>query len=1067
MARRFFRDNFLFPQNLRQARFDPKARRVDSFEEASQGNLNQAPTRPFEIQRPNSNNKLLQLSESLGLAGRTANQVGTRIKEDFDQRAEAEGARLANEQALEGNKGNWRQMISRTRQSSGNEAARELLEMNPHVQRGFDQTYSRNAALRYNAEVQSEFSKNPLLDEETGLRLHDVEITSPEYQAWLQGFQEQFNQVNGLDTIDPRVLGNVIPAQQDANTRVSQAQDELRSSRRLQDYENASSEFFNTVVYDLHSNEAWQTGEDNLAVLSAAELITQQIDEANSLGFGGDDLNTVYANAIATIASIATATDNPRLLEVAEFVEVGRPDQRQLLLQTKEGTKFRDILERARQSIVDREWQTYQRDNAREDREREESSRGVFNSIAEAAALYEQSGRTPQAREMLEAAINSGREEALVFGYAPDFDSRTNAIQQNAFDNQGVTIVDFRSIGDLETRIVSGQISGEAATREIINLYSQGAFGTEQQAADTILRLQSRVKEGDDQGLRQFGSSVDQAASQISSVIEQRMGYTRDQNNRLTSLKEVLNGSGFSDGQIQNLTTMNSQQVQDYINQREAANNPLSAQAQQAMFLVVNEGINPLEATTDAYDSGDVVEQVNQFKSDVYREYQRFEEENGRRMTPQEQEEFITQRQDAFLNGQTSSLAPSNPLSSTRTARNDRDRAAEEIASVFFEDLDEELGDPRSSQVLSMEQLIQAQTFFYNNDRRHHPDIVAIAQRNNMTPQDFMIQQFKQNDVEPTASAYADLGVPMRAESFGTPYSALGSKNISEDYVRGDYQVDTPFFYDESPPGSYDFTISQNGNYNANIPSPFEGTVVMTGSDNRTGNYIVVKQAGTGTEMLIGHMNSVYLNEGDRIQLGQALGQQGTTGSSTGEHLHIQFYDNNGTPLRDRSQTEPIVRNWITYIESGVFIGSGDSDNFSGGGELGEAITDAANDLQVPADELAALLFLESGLDPSAVGGDGNNYQGLWQLNPENRSLYGVDASSSPTEQLNALKLYARDRGFEPGRHDIRNLYASILAGRAWLTESMDSNGTTASNAVASFRAGGFRNNEARRILGW
>ena len=45
-----------------------------------------------------------------------------------------------------------------------------------------------------------------------------------------------------------------------------------------------------------------------------------------------------------------------------------------------------------------------------------------------------------------------------------------------------------------------------------------------------------------------------------------------------------------------------------------------------------------------------------------------------------------------------------------------------------------------------------------------------------------------------------------------------------------------------------------------------------------------------------GHLSEIYVAEGDRIEAGTALGYEGTTGSSTGNHLHYEIRDN-GTPI--------------------------------------------------------------------------------------------------------------------------------------------------------------------------
>ncbi len=54
------------------------------------------------------------------------------------------------------------------------------------------------------------------------------------------------------------------------------------------------------------------------------------------------------------------------------------------------------------------------------------------------------------------------------------------------------------------------------------------------------------------------------------------------------------------------------------------------------------------------------------------------------------------------------------------------------------------------------------------------------------------------------------------------------------------------------------------------------------------GSYVVIKHAN-GTQTLYGHMSSVSISAGSHVEQGQIIGRMGTTGKSTGVHLHFEI----------------------------------------------------------------------------------------------------------------------------------------------------------------------------------
>lgn len=80
---------------------------------------------------------------------------------------------------------------------------------------------------------------------------------------------------------------------------------------------------------------------------------------------------------------------------------------------------------------------------------------------------------------------------------------------------------------------------------------------------------------------------------------------------------------------------------------------------------------------------------------------------------------------------------------------------------------------------------------------------------------------------------------------------------------------------------------------NTNLYAIVNGTITNKGYDeNGFGNYIVMKDTQSSQGFLYGHMKeSSPLNVGDTVQIGTFVGIEGTTGNSTGIHLHVESQD--------------------------------------------------------------------------------------------------------------------------------------------------------------------------------
>jgi murein DD-endopeptidase MepM/ murein hydrolase activator NlpD len=75
-----------------------------------------------------------------------------------------------------------------------------------------------------------------------------------------------------------------------------------------------------------------------------------------------------------------------------------------------------------------------------------------------------------------------------------------------------------------------------------------------------------------------------------------------------------------------------------------------------------------------------------------------------------------------------------------------------------------------------------------------------------------------------------------------------------------------------------------------------DGVVALVGSGTTGyGNYVVIAHAG-GVTTLYGHLLAATVRQGDRLSQGQVIGLEGSTGNSTGPHVHFEVRVN-GLPI--------------------------------------------------------------------------------------------------------------------------------------------------------------------------
>ena len=83
--------------------------------------------------------------------------------------------------------------------------------------------------------------------------------------------------------------------------------------------------------------------------------------------------------------------------------------------------------------------------------------------------------------------------------------------------------------------------------------------------------------------------------------------------------------------------------------------------------------------------------------------------------------------------------------------------------------------------------------------------------------------------------------------------------------------------------------IDLAGTWHENVHAPADGTVIFAGRNGGYGNLIRIKHK-YGVVTAYGHLQKVLVTKGQKVTIGKTIGKMGSTGRSTGQHLHYEIY---------------------------------------------------------------------------------------------------------------------------------------------------------------------------------
>ncbi|WP_431953376.1 M23 family metallopeptidase [Nocardia lijiangensis] len=96
--------------------------------------------------------------------------------------------------------------------------------------------------------------------------------------------------------------------------------------------------------------------------------------------------------------------------------------------------------------------------------------------------------------------------------------------------------------------------------------------------------------------------------------------------------------------------------------------------------------------------------------------------------------------------------------------------------------------------------------------------------------------------------------------------------------------------------GQFHYGVDFSDQLGAPIHSVSNGTVIEAGPASGFGLWVRVLQ-DDGTTAVYGHVNDMFVAEGQRVRAGDVIASVGNRGQSTGPHLHLEIWDQGGAKI--------------------------------------------------------------------------------------------------------------------------------------------------------------------------
>lgn len=104
--------------------------------------------------------------------------------------------------------------------------------------------------------------------------------------------------------------------------------------------------------------------------------------------------------------------------------------------------------------------------------------------------------------------------------------------------------------------------------------------------------------------------------------------------------------------------------------------------------------------------------------------------------------------------------------------------------------------------------------------------------------------------------------------------------------------INCPYGYRSS---GFHTGIDLGGSYGDNVYAYKSGTIIKVQHSNSSYGNMILIEHGNGMQSRYAHLSSTNVNVGDKVNAGSIIGFEGSTGNSTGVHLHFEIIINGNT----------------------------------------------------------------------------------------------------------------------------------------------------------------------------